>query len=234
MELITLKDIKKVYGNGNNQTFALDGINLNIKQGEMISIIGPSGSGKSTLLNILGLVDIPSEGEYFFLNNSLREIRKNKLHKTRNQMIGFIFQYFALLKEYTVLDNVVLPLTYRKSSHMERVKKAKSYLEKVGLTDQIYKTPDELSGGQQQRVAIARALVGEPELILADEPTGNLDRKTGEEIINLLQQINNEGKTVIIVTHDMELAQKCDRTIEIVDGKIVFDSAQKIAITKDL
>lgn len=227
MELIDVKDLKKIYYHKSIQTFALDGINLNIKQGEMVSIIGRSGSGKSTLLNILGLVDIPTEGEYFLHGKSLKEIRKNKIHKTRNQMIGFIFQYFALLKEYTVLDNVILPLTYRKSSHKERVKKAQLYLEKVGLKEQMYKTPDELSGGQQQRVAIARALVGEPELILADEPTGNLDRTTGEEILNLLMQINKEGKTIIIVTHDMEIAQKCDRIIKLDDGKIIYDSAQQ-------
>lgn len=220
MELITLKDIKKIYSNRNNNTFALNGINLNIQQGELISIMGPSGSGKSTLLNVLGLIDTPTEGEYFFKGKSLKEIRKNKIHKTRNDMIGFVFQYFALLKDYTVLDNVVLPLTYRKLGHKERINKAKSYLEKVGLKEQVHKTPDELSGGQQQRVAIARALVGEPELILADEPTGNLDRRTGEEIINLLLQLNKEGKTIIVVTHDIEVAKKCNRIIELVDGKI--------------
>jgi putative ABC transport system ATP-binding protein len=135
-------------------------------------------------------------------------------------MIGFIFQYFALLKDYTVLDNVALPLSYRKTSHRERITKAKYYIEKVGLKEHMHKTPDELSGGQQQRVAIARALVGEPELILADEPTGNLDRKTGEEIINVLLQLHKEGKTIVIVTHDIEVAKKCDRIIELIDGKI--------------
>lgn len=221
MELIVLREINKVYGNKNHQTFALDEINIKIKQGEMLAIMGPSGSGKSTLLNILGLIDIPSTGEYFLKETSLTEIRKNKMHKMRNKMIGFVFQYFALLKEYTVLDNVVLPLTYRKSSHKARLSKAKSYLEKVGLKDHIHKTPDKLSGGQQQRVAIARALVGEPELILADEPTGNLDRKTGEDIMNLLLELNKEGKTIIIVTHDIEVAKKCNRIIELVDGKVV-------------
>ncbi|ADK05625.1 TPA: ABC transporter ATP-binding protein [Bacillus anthracis] len=221
MGLIELKDIKKVYSNKNYNTFALNGINLTIYKGEMIAVMGRSGSGKSTLLNVIGLIDMPNEGEYTLNGKSLTEIRTNKVHKTRNEMIGFIFQYFALLKEHTVLDNVVLPLTYRKLKQRERENKAKFYLEKVGLKEHMYKTPDELSGGQQQRVAIARALVGEPELILADEPTGNLDRKTGEEIMNLLLQLNEEGRTIIIVTHDMEVANKCNRIIELVDGEVV-------------
>ncbi|MGG5252456.1 ABC transporter ATP-binding protein [Neobacillus sp. SM06] len=224
MDFINLKNIKKIYGNKNHLTFALNDINLSIKQGEMIAIMGPSGSGKSTLLNILGLIDTPTEGDYFLNGKSLHEIRKNKMHKTRNQMIGFVFQYFALLKDYTVLDNVILPLTYRKASHKERISKAKLYLEKVGLKEHMHKTPDELSGGQQQRVAIARALVCEPELILADEPTGNLDRKTGEEIIHLLLQLNKEGKTIIVVTHDVDVAKKCDRIIELIDGKVNHDT----------
>ncbi|MGN4670836.1 ABC transporter ATP-binding protein [Bacillus cereus group sp. MYBK225-1] len=221
MSLIVLKDIKKVYSNKNHKTFALNGINLTINKGEIIAVMGRSGSGKSTLLNVIGLIDIPNAGEYTLNGKSLTEIRANKVHKTRNKMIGFIFQYFALLKEHTVLDNVVLPLTYRKLKQRERKNKAKFYLERVGLKEHMHKTPDELSGGQQQRVAIARALVGEPELILADEPTGNLDRKTGEEIMNLLLQLNEEGRTIIIVTHDMEVANKCNRIIELVDGEVV-------------
>ena len=221
MSLIELKDIKKVYSNKNHNTFALNGINLTIDKGEIIAIMGRSGSGKSTLLNVIGLIDLPNEGEYTLNEKTLTEIRASKVHKTRNEMIGFIFQYFALLKEHTVLDNVVLPLTYRKLKQREKENKAKFYLEKVGLKEHMYKTPDELSGGQQQRVAIARALVGEPELILADEPTGNLDRKTGEEIMNLLLQLNEEGRTIIIVTHDMEVANKCNRIIELVDGEVV-------------
>ncbi|MFY0138459.1 ABC transporter ATP-binding protein [Bacillus cereus] len=221
MGLIELKDIKKVYSNKNYNTFALNGINLTINKGEIIAVMGRSGSGKSTLLNVIGLIDMPNEGEYTLNGKSLTEIRASKVHKTRNEMIGFIFQYFALLKEHTVLDNVVLPLTYRKLKQRERENKAKFYLEKVGLKEHMHKTPDELSGGQQQRVAIARALVGEPEIILADEPTGNLDRKTGEEIMDLLLQLNEEGRTIIIVTHDIEVANKCNRIIELVDGKVV-------------
>ncbi|MBE7096720.1 ABC transporter ATP-binding protein [Bacillus cereus] len=221
MSLIVLKDIKKVYSNKNHNTFALNGINLTINKREIIAIMGRSGSGKSTLLNVIGLIDMPDGGEYTLNEKTLTEIRANQVHKTRNEMIGFVFQYFALLKEHTVLDNVALPLTYRKLKQRERENKAKFYLEKVGLKEQMYKTPDELSGGQQQRVAIARALVGEPELILADEPTGNLDRKTGEEIMDLLLQLNEEGRTIIIVTHDIEVANKCNRIIELVDGEIV-------------
>lgn len=225
MEIIQLHNIKKSYRHMQNDTFALDGIDLTIQRGELIAVMGPSGSGKSTLLNILGLMDSPSEGEYFLGGKPLEQIRSRKLHKTRNQMIGFVFQYFALLKDYTACDNVILPLTYRRMRNKERVAKAKFYLEKVGLGEHMYKKPDELSGGQQQRVAIARALVGEPELILADEPTGNLDRGTGKEIIQLLQQLNKEGKTVIIVTHDIEVAKTCNRKIEILDGKIHRDSS---------
>ncbi|RAU91221.1 ABC transporter ATP-binding protein [Paenibacillus sp. YN15] len=221
MELIQLKNINKVYGSRNHPTYALHEINLNIHRGEMIAIMGPSGSGKSTLLNILGLIDSPTEGEYVLDGRPLAEIRKRSMHKTRNQMIGFVFQYFALLKDYSVLENVVLPLTYRKLRHKDRIAKAKRYIQKVGLEEHTYKTPDELSGGQQQRTAIARALVGEPELILADEPTGNLDRKTGGEIMSLLQQLHTEGKTIIIVTHDLEIAHKCDRIIELVDGTLI-------------
>ena len=209
-----------MYSNKNHNTFALNGISLTIYKGEIIAVMGRSGSGKSTLLNVIGLIDMPNAGEYTLNGKSLTEIRANKVHKTRNEMIGFIFQYFALLKEHTVLDNVVLPLTYRKLKQREE-NKAKFYLDKVGLKEHMYKTPDELSGGQQQRVAIARALVGERELILADEPTGNLDRKTGEEIMNLLLQLNEEGRTIIIVTHDMEVANKCNRIIELVDGEVV-------------
>lgn len=221
MELIKLTNIKRSYRYKSNDSYALDGINLTINQGELIAIMGPSGSGKSTLLNILGLMDSPSEGDYSLGGRSLQQIKKHKIHKTRNQMIGFVFQHFALLKDYTVQDNVVLPLTYRKIRNKERVAKAKYYLKKVGLENHIHKKPDELSGGQQQRVAIARALVGEPELILADEPTGNLDRKTGDEIIEIFQELNREGKTIIIVTHDMEVANRCNRVIELVDGRMV-------------
>lgn len=221
MTFINLKNIKKVYSNKQSKIFALDGIDLTIEEGDMVAIMGPSGSGKSTLLNILGLIDVPSSGNYSLDGYAVDEIKTRNIHKFRNKYIGFVFQYFALLKDYTVFDNVVLPLTYRKMQHKQRLNKAKEYINKVGISDYINKIPSELSGGQQQRVAIARALVGEPSLILADEPTGNLDQKTGQDIMELLCQINRQKKTIIIVTHDINVAKQCHRIITIVDGKIL-------------
>ncbi|APM40746.1 ABC transporter ATP-binding protein [Clostridium kluyveri] len=221
MTFINLKNIKKIYSKKQNKTFALNGIDLTIDEGDMVAIMGPSGSGKSTLLNILGLIDVPSSGNYSLDGYAVEKIKTRNIHKFRNKYIGFIFQYFALLKDYTMLDNVVLPLTYRRMPHKQRLNKAKEYIEKVGISDYIDKTPGELSGGQQQRIAIARALVGEPSLILADEPTGNLDQKTGQDIMKLLCQINRQKKTIIIVTHDINVAKKCHRIITIVDGKIL-------------
>ncbi|MNN10654.1 Macrolide export ATP-binding/permease protein MacB [compost metagenome] len=220
MSFIEIKDIKKIYNSKQTKTYALDGINISIEEGDMVAVMGPSGSGKSTLLNILGLIDIPTSGYYSLAGHYFEKIKPSTIHKFRNKHIGFIFQYFALLKDYTVLDNVLLPLTYRKMPHKERIIKAKEYIHKVGLSDHANKVPGELSGGQQQRVAIARALVGEQSLILADEPTGNLDQKTGEEIINLLCKINEQGKTIIVVTHDINVAKKCRSIVTIVDGKI--------------
>lgn len=223
MELIQLKNITKAYRRQSPDAPALEDINLTIHRGELIAIMGPSGSGKSTLLNILGFMDHPTEGDYLFDAQPLQRISSRHVHRTRNQMVGFVFQHFALLKDYTVQDNVILPLTFRKGKHKDRVAKATHYLEKVGLASHRLKKANELSGGQQQRVAIARALVGEPELILADEPTGNLDRRTGEEIMDLLQQLHHEGRTIIIVTHDDEVAKRCDRIIRLVDGKVLTD-----------
>jgi len=217
-DLITLESISKIYGSKQNPMYALKDVSLTIQEGEMIAIMGPSGSGKSTLLNILGLIDKPSQGTYAIKGKPLNDIRKHKIHKTRNELIGFVFQYFALLKEYTVLDNVMMPLTYRRMPQRERKERALAYLEKVGLSGHAKKKPAALSGGQQQRVAIARALVGEPALVLADEPTGNLDQQTGAEIMTLLTDLNREGRTIIIVTHDLEVAKQCSRVIRIVDG----------------
>ncbi|AZB41559.1 ABC transporter ATP-binding protein [Bacillus sp. FJAT-42376] len=219
MHMIELKNIENLYGCSGNKTLALNGISLEVKKGECLSIFGPSGSGKSTLLNILGLLDVPDNGEYSL--NGKRMSGENKMHQARNQMIGFIFQNFALLKDYTILENVVLPLNYRRMPQKERNSKAVAWLEKVGLKEHIHKKPDELSGGQQQRAAIARALIGDPELILADEPTGNLDRQTSDDIMRLLVQLNREGKTMIIATHNIDIAKKCDRVIEIADGSVV-------------
>lgn len=221
MNILELKNVSKIY---DNNTIVLDNINLSIQQGELIAIMGPSDSGKSTLLNILGLVDSKTKGDYYIKGKDIKELIKNKPHILRNRLFGFVFQYFALLKQYTVLENVMLPLTYRKCSNKEIIKKSEFYLEKVGLLEHKDKKINKLSGGQQQRVAIARALVTETEIILADEPTGNLDQKTGQDIMNLFLEINKSGKTIIIVTHDYNIAKQCSRIIRIIDGKISNES----------
>lgn len=219
MDIIRFENLSRVYEP--NSFYALKNVNINIKEGEMIAIMGPSGSGKSTLLNIIGFIDEPTAGNYFLRNTELSELRKKKFNKIRNKEIGFVFQYFALLKEYSALDNVILPLSYRKLSNKERRENALKCMEAVGIKSMSEKLPSELSGGQQQRVAIARALVGEPEIILADEPTGALDQKKGEDIINIFKDLNKQGKTIIIVTHDPNIANKCDRIIYLRDGEVV-------------
>lgn len=217
INIIEIKNLSKVY---DNEIKVLDNINLSIKKGELIAIMGPSGSGKSTLLNILGLIDVQSSGNYYIEGKEIKDLMKNKPNLVINKLFGFIFQYYALLKQYTVIENVMLPLTYRKISNKERVEKSILYLKKVGLFYLKDKKINKLSGGQQQRVAIARALVTEPEIILADEPTGNLDQKTGQDIMDLLIEINAAGKTVIIVTHDYNIAKQCSRIVRVIDGKI--------------
>lgn len=217
INIIEIKNLSKVY---DNEIKVLDNINLSIKKGELIAIMGLSGSGKSTLLNILGLIDVQSSGNYYIEGKEIKDLMKNKPNLVRNKLFGFIFQYYALLKQYTVIENVMLPLTYRKISNKERVEKSILYLKKVGLFYLKDKKINKLSGGQQQRVAIARALVTEPEIILADEPTGNLDQKTGQDIMDLLIEINAAGKTVIIVTHDYNIAKQCSRIVRVIDGKI--------------
>ena len=217
INIIEIKNLSKVY---DNEIKVLDNINLSIKKGELIAIMRPSGSGKSTLLNILGLIDVQSIGNYYIEGKEVKDLMKNKPNLVRNKLFGFIFQYYTLLKQYTVIENVMLPLTYRKISNKERVEKSILYLKKVGLFYLKDKKINKLSGGQQQRVAIARALVTEPEIILADEPTGNLDQKTGQDIMDLLIEINAAGKTVIIVTHDYNIAKQCSRIVRVIDGKI--------------
>ena len=217
INIIEIKNLSKVY---DNEIKVLDNINLSIKKGELIAIMRPSGSGKSTLLNILGLIDVQSSGNYYIEGKEVKDLMKAKPNLVRNKLFSFIFQYYALLKQYTVIENVMLPLTYRKISNKERVEKSILYLKKVGLFYLKDKKINKLSGGQQQRVAIARALVTEPEIILADEPTGNLDQKTGQDIMDLLIEINAAGKTVIIVTHDYNIAKQCSRIVRVIDGKI--------------
>jgi putative ABC transport system ATP-binding protein len=218
--LISLRNIKKTYGKGDLETCAIRGINLDIDEGEMVAIMGPSGSGKSTLLNIIGCIDKASGGSYLFRDKDISDYDSKSLARIRNEEIGFVFQSFNLLEEYNLVENTILPLLYRKGSKRGSKLKGEEMLSKVELLEHKKKRPSQLSGGQQQRVAIARALVGQPSLILADEPTGALDQNTGKEIMKLLVEINNSGKTVIIVTHDEKVAAQCKRIIYLEDGQV--------------
>lgn len=223
MSCISLQRVSKTYGSLGAQVQALKKVDLEIAKGEMVAIMGPSGSGKSTMLNIMGCLDVPSSGHYYLKGEKVSDLHTDELARARNVNIGFVFQQFNLLNEYTAQENVELPLIYRgqfekKILKNERINKAISLLKKVGLGDHIHKRPSELSGGEQQRVAIARALVGDPSIILADEPTGALDQKTGEGIMELLLEINRSGKTVVIVTHDSKVASYCNRIIHMEDG----------------
>ncbi|MCQ6357524.1 MULTISPECIES: ABC transporter ATP-binding protein [Bacillus] len=215
--MIQLANVAKGYGKSNFS--ALKDINLTIEKGEMIAIMGPSGSGKSTLLNIIGLIDSPSTGKYFLDGMDMSTLKSN-YHKYRNKEVGFVFQNFSLLDDYTVIENVMLPLIYRRISHKKCIQISKEMLEMVGLERHINKYPYELSGGEQQRTAIARALAQDTKIILADEPTGALDQENGEKIMSILKEINKQGKTVLVVTHDQKVAEYCQRTIRLLDGNI--------------
>ena len=220
--MIELKNIQKVYRTKSIETVALDNINFKVNKGEFVSIMGPSGCGKSTLLNIIGLIDNPSEGELSICDVHINGQKEKELANFRNSNLGFIFQRFHLIQSLNVIDNVELSLMYRKMSSTERRKRAMETLEKVGLSHRAKHFPTELSGGQCQRVAIARAIVGEPSLILADEPTGNLDSKMGEEIMQILHKLNKENNTTIVmVTHDEKLAKQTDRIVRFFDGRQV-------------
>jgi putative ABC transport system ATP-binding protein len=223
MDLVKLEKINKTYKMGDIVVNALSDINLQVKYGEYIAILGPSGSGKSTLMNVLGCLDKPSSGKYFLDNRDVSDLSRNELATVRNQKIGFIFQSFNLLDYCSALENVALPLVYRGVSRSDRLARAREILEQVGLGDRVGHKPNELSGGQKQRVAVARALVSEPEVILADEPTGNLDSKSGEDVMNLFSKLSDSGKTIIVVTHDQKLAKRMRRVIEISDGKVKSD-----------
>ena len=218
--LIQTKNLKKEYRMGKERVEAIKNMSLKIKEGEFITIIGPSGSGKSTLLHILGCLDLPTRGEYLYKGKEVSTYSDDQLSAFRNMEIGFVFQFFYLLPRENVLENVKLPLIYRNTSETVRIELAEKALEKVGMGHREKHLPTELSGGERQRVAIARALVGEPNLILADEPTGNLDTKTGESIISIFEELRDAGKTVILITHEMELAEKAGRIIRIRDGEI--------------
>ena len=226
-KLIDLRNINKIYRNGDQELKVLKNINLTVEEGEFVAIMGPSGSGKSTLMNIIGMLDRPSTGEYFLGNEDVANLGDKKLSKVRNNQIGFVFQQFFLLSKLNALQNVELPLIYAGVSQGSRKNLAKQYLEKVDLGTRMTHLPSELSGGQKQRVAIARALVNNPSIILADEPTGALDTKTGEQIMELLTELNAEGKTIIMVTHEPEIAAYAKRQIVIRDGVISSDSAEK-------
>ncbi len=219
--MIKLEDITKTYSTGKVKFQALKGVSLEIETGEFVAIIGPSGSGKSTLMNILGCLDVPTTGNYLFEDREISSYGENQLAEIRNKKIGFIFQKFNLLPGLNILENVELPLIYRGMEDKERRKRALELIDRVGLSGHLNHTPSELSGGQQQRVAIARALAGNPPIILADEPTGNLDTKSGGEVLDFLKKLNENGTTIILITHDMEVARSAKRIICIRDGLIV-------------
>jgi len=224
--MIKLERIEKVYRTATIETIALSGINLQVRKGEIIAIMGPSGSGKSTLLNLIGLLDEPSSGCVELDGKSIKNWSDRRLARLRNEKIGFIFQSFHLINDLTVLDNVEIPLLYRKTSGRKRRKRALEALAKVGLSARTSHFPNQLSGGQMQRVAIARAIVGQPEIILADEPTGNLDSNMGEEILSILEQLNHDDQTTIVmVTHDERMAARTERIVRLFDGHLVFTEA---------
>lgn len=222
MALITLKNINKVYRTDEIETQALENVNIEVQKGEFVSIMGPSGCGKSTLLNIIGLLDAPTEGSIVVNGEDVQGMKDKELSAFRNRNLGFVFQSFHLIGSLNVLDNVELPLLYRNMPAKERTRLAKEILEKVGLSHRMYHFPSQLSGGQCQRVAIARAVVGNPEILLADEPTGNLDSKMGAEVMDLLHKLNKEdGRTIVMVTHNEAQAKQTDRIIRFFDGRQV-------------
>lgn len=221
MELIKLNNISKVYGEKDNKFYALKDVNVTINSGELIAIIGPSGSGKSTLLNIIGTLDTYTNGEYILKKENIGGLNGRKLAKYRNSTFGFVVQHFALINEYSVYKNIEVPLKYANISKKTRKERINSVLKTLELEDKSSKYPTQLSGGQCQRVAIARALVNNPDIILADEPTGALDSKTGSVVMDIFRNMNKEGKTVIIITHDENIAKQCNRVIKIIDGQLV-------------
>ena len=221
--LVEIRDICKIYNPGENEVKALDHVNLTINEKEFVAIIGHSGSGKSTLMNMLGCLDVPTSGNYYLHGKDVAGLTDNELSDIRNQEIGFIFQGFNLIPSLTAIENVELPLIYRGISKRERVRLSNLALEKVGLENRKEHKPSEMSGGQQQRVAIARAIAQAPPIILADEPTGNLDSASTKEILEILKKLHEEGRTVILITHDNEIAAQAKRVIRIMDGRIVED-----------
>ena len=228
--LIQLSNVVKSYSNGDQELNVLKGIDLTVYEGEFVAIMGPSGSGKSTLMNIIGLLDKPTSGDYSLNGTQVEELKEKQLAKVRNQEIGFVFQQFFLLSKLSALQNVELPLVYAGVNSSKRRQLAKQFLEKVELSERMKHLPSELSGGQKQRVAIARALVNNPSIILADEPTGALDTKTSDQIMQLLTELNREVKTIVMVTHEPEIADFATRKIVIRDGEITRDTTESVRI----
>ena len=223
MSLIEIRDMYKIYNPGENEFRAIDGVNLTIEHGEFVAIIGQSGSGKSTLMNMLGLLDIPTSGKYLLNGKDVEGLSDDELSEIRNKEIGFIFQGFNLITSLTAVENVELPLVYRGMKKEERNELAVSALNRVGLSHRLDHLPKQMSGGQQQRVAIARAVAARPPIILADEPTGNLDSHSGVEVMKILHELHEEGRTIILITHDNDIANEAQRVIRIQDGQIVSD-----------
>ena len=227
--LIELKDIYKIYGEGlESEVRALDGVSLEIRRGEFVAIVGQSGSGKSTMMNVLGCLDIPTRGEYLLDGVNVRELTDRELSRIRNKQIGFIFQQYNLIQNLNVLENVELPLIYQGVGMEKRRAMALEALERVGLANRVKHKPTEMSGGQQQRVAIARAIATKPPIIMADEPTGALDSHTGHDVLKFLQQLNKDGSTVILITHDNGIAATAPRVVRLADGKKIEDHEQEV------
>ncbi len=226
--LIELKDVYKIYPMGDTEVRAIDGISLTVKKGEFLAIVGQSGSGKSTCMNIIGCLDVPTSGQYFLDGKDVSHMNDNELAEIRNKKLGFIFQQYNLIPKLTVQQNVELPLLYAGLSEKEQSVRALASLDRVGLLEKAKNYPGQLSGGQQQRVSIARALAGNPSIILADEPTGALDSKTGKEVLQFLKKLHQEGNTIVLITHDNSIAAQAERVIRVHDGKVVYDGISDI------
>ena len=225
--MIELTNIYKIYSDGDSEIRALDGISLEVQKGEFVAVVGSSGSGKSTCMNIIGCLDIPTSGSYFLNGTDVSTMGEKELAHIRNKELGFIFQQYNLIPKLSILENVELPLVYRGIRADKRKQMAMESLERVGLADRAHKYPSQLAGGQQQRVSIARALAGDPPVILADEPTGALDSKTGREVLQFMQQLNREGTTIVLITHDNSIAEQIKRVVRIQDGHIVSDETKE-------